>query len=129
MRQTINRAFVLAATSVYLASTACGGAAHASESDSTQQRGTHDTTLTSAPKAPSNGVAFPAGNAGSQSDGEWTMPGRDYGGTRYSPLTDINTSNVSSLKVITTFSTGVLHGHEGQPLVVGSTMYVVTPYP
>jgi PQQ-dependent dehydrogenase (methanol/ethanol family) len=24
---------------------------------------------------------------------------------------------------------GVLHGHEGQPLVVGSTMYVVTPYP
>jgi len=129
MRQTINGAFVLAATSLYLAAAACGGSARASESKAAQQRGTHDTTLTSAPKAPSNGVSFAPGNVGSQSDGEWTMPGRDYGGTRYSPLTDINTSNVSSLKVITTFSTGVLHGHEGQPLVVGSTMYVVTPYP
>ena len=28
-----------------------------------------------------------------------------------------------------TFSTGVLRGHEGQPLVVDNTMYVVTPYP
>jgi alcohol dehydrogenase (cytochrome c) len=28
-----------------------------------------------------------------------------------------------------TFSTGVLHGHEGQPLVVGKTMYLVTPWP
>ena len=28
-----------------------------------------------------------------------------------------------------TFSTGVLGGHEGQPLVVGNTMYVVTPWP
>ena len=27
------------------------------------------------------------------------------------------------------FSTGVLSGHEGQPLVVKDTMYVVTPYP
>ena len=28
-----------------------------------------------------------------------------------------------------TFSTGVLAGHEGQPLVVKNTMYVVTPWP
>ena len=28
-----------------------------------------------------------------------------------------------------TFSTGVLGGHEGQPLVVDNTMYVVTPWP
>ena len=28
-----------------------------------------------------------------------------------------------------TFSTGVLAGHQGQPLVVNDTMYVVTPYP
>ena len=31
--------------------------------------------------------------------------------------------------VVTTFSTGVPHGHEGQPLVFGNTMYVVTPFP
>jgi PQQ-dependent dehydrogenase (methanol/ethanol family) len=57
------------------------------------------------------------------------MPARDYTGSRYSPLTDINVSNVANLKVATTMSTGFTHGHEGQPLVVGSTMYVVTPFP
>ena len=72
---------------------------------------------------------LPAGAAGAQGDGEWWLPGRDAAGSRYSPLADINVSNVKNLKVATTFSTGVLHGHEGQPLVVGGTMYVVTPYP
>jgi PQQ-dependent dehydrogenase (methanol/ethanol family) len=33
------------------------------------------------------------------------------------------------MKVVTTMSTGVPRGHEGQPLVVGTTMYVVTPFP
>ncbi|HEX4683531.1 MAG TPA: hypothetical protein VH277_12515, partial [Gemmatimonadaceae bacterium] len=92
-------------------------------------RGTRDTTLSSAPNARANGIALPAGNDNGQGSGEWTMPGRDFGGTRYSPLTDINVSNVKNLKVATTFSTSVLHGHEGQPLVIGSTMYVVTPFP
>ncbi len=34
-----------------------------------------------------------------------------------------------NLHVVTTFSTGIPHGHEGQPLVFGDTMYVVTPFP
>ena len=42
---------------------------------------------------------------------------------------DINTGNVKNLKVAWTFSTGVLRGHEGGPLVIGSTMYVHTPFP
>ncbi|HEY5062371.1 MAG TPA: PQQ-dependent dehydrogenase, methanol/ethanol family, partial [Gemmatimonadaceae bacterium] len=92
-------------------------------------RGTHDTTLTSAPAGAANGVSFPPGNDAVVGSGEWTTPGRDLGLTRYSPMTDINVSNVQNLKVATTFSTSVLHGHEGQPLVVGQTMYVVTPYP
>ena len=33
------------------------------------------------------------------------------------------------LHPVWTFSTGVLAGHEGQPLVVNDTMYVVTPWP
>ena len=41
----------------------------------------------------------------------------------------INTGNVKTLKVAWTFSTGVLRGHEGGPLVIGSTMYVHTPFP
>ena len=62
-------------------------------------------------------------------DGQWTMPAKDYASTRFSGLDEINASNVQNLKVAFTLSTGVNKGHEAAPLVVGSTMYVVTPYP
>jgi len=62
-------------------------------------------------------------------DGQWTMPSKDYAATRYSTLGDISARNARSLHPVWTFSTGVLGGHEGQPLVVGDTMYVVTPWP
>src|SRR5215510_10005308 len=64
-----------------------------------------------------------------QDDGQWTMPGKDYAATRYSALAQLTTANVGGLKPVWSFSTGVIHGHEGQPLVVNNTMYVVTPYP
>jgi lanthanide-dependent methanol dehydrogenase len=64
-----------------------------------------------------------------RSDTEWTMPGKDYASTRYSALSQITPSNAAHLKPVWTFSTGVLAGHEGQPLVVNDTMYVVTPWP
>ena len=44
-------------------------------------------------------------------------------------LREINSTNARSLKAAWTFSTGVLRGHEGQPLVIDNTMYLVTPYP
>ena len=53
----------------------------------------------------------------------------DYANTRYSKLDQINASNVKNLQVAWTFSTGVLRGHEGAPLVVGNMMYVHTPFP
>lgn len=62
-------------------------------------------------------------------DGEWTMPAKDLAATRFSPLADINAQKAPSLHPVWTFSTGVLGGHEGQPLVVGGVMYVVTPWP
>ena len=62
-------------------------------------------------------------------DGNWTMPARDYASTRYSPLAEITAANVKSLKSAFSFSTGVMRGQEAAPLVVDSTMYVVTPYP
>ena len=64
-----------------------------------------------------------------QDDGQWTRPGKDLGATRYSSLDEITAANVGRLRPTWTFSTGVLGGHEGQPLVVDGTMYVVTPYP
>ena len=76
------------------------------------------------------GVASAAGApAGPAEDGQWTMPAKNYAATRYSGLTQINAQNARSLHPVWTFSTGVLAGHEGQPLVVGETMYVVTPWP
>src|SRR5438067_664462 len=62
-------------------------------------------------------------------DNQWSMPNKDYASTRYSSLNSINTDNIKTLKVAWTFSTGVLRGHEGSPLVIGNTMYVHTPFP
>jgi PQQ-dependent dehydrogenase (methanol/ethanol family) len=62
-------------------------------------------------------------------DGQWVMPAKNYASTRYSGLDQINTENVKNLKVAWTFSTGVDRGQEAAPIVVGNTMYVVTPYP
>ena len=59
----------------------------------------------------------------------WAIQTGDYANHRYSKLNEINASNVKDLDVAWTFSTGVLRGHEGAPLVIGSTMYVHTPFP
>jgi len=59
----------------------------------------------------------------------WAIWGGDYAGTRYSKLNQINSKNVGDMQVAWTFSTGVLRGHEGGPLVVGDTLYVHTPFP
>lgn len=62
-------------------------------------------------------------------DREWRLPAGDYANTRFSPLSQINVSNVKNLKMMHSMATGIPHGHEGQPLVVNNTMYMVTPYP
>jgi len=59
----------------------------------------------------------------------WAMPTGDYWNNRYSKLNQITAENVSKLKVAWTFSTGVLRGHEGNPLVIGNMMYVHAPFP
>src|SRR5579862_8299750 len=64
-----------------------------------------------------------------ETDGSWTMPAKNYANTRYSELAQINAGNANRLHPLWSFSTGVLGGHEGQPLVVNNTMYVVTPWP
>jgi len=79
--------------------------------------------------APQQGPAPRASASLAQDDGQWTMPAKDYAATRYSALTGINAANVKRLRPVWTFSSGVLGGHEGQPLVVNHTMYAVTPYP
>jgi PQQ-dependent dehydrogenase (methanol/ethanol family) len=57
------------------------------------------------------------------------MPTNTYDNQRYSTLNQINAGNVGKLQVAWTFSTGVLRGHEGAPLVIGDVMYVHAPFP
>jgi PQQ-dependent dehydrogenase (methanol/ethanol family) len=65
----------------------------------------------------------------SQNPKEWVMPAGDYANTRFSKLKQITAANVGKLQVAWTFSTGVLRGHEGAPLVVDDVMYVHGPFP
>ena len=65
----------------------------------------------------------------SENPKNWVMPAGDYANTRFSKLNQITADNVGKLQVAWTFSTGVLRGHEGAPLVIDGTMYVHTPFP
>lgn len=75
-------------------------------------------------------AALPPGALHAQGAGaEWSTPSGTVQGTRFSELTDITTANVGKLVEEFAFSTGTKASHQGQPLVVGNTMYVVTPFP
>jgi PQQ-dependent dehydrogenase (methanol/ethanol family) len=65
----------------------------------------------------------------SQNPKDWVMPAGNYNNQRYSELKQITADNVGKLQVAWTFSTGVLRGHEGGPLIIGNMMYVHTPFP
>jgi lanthanide-dependent methanol dehydrogenase len=59
----------------------------------------------------------------------WAMQAGDMYNQRYSKLKQIDTKNVGKMQVAWMFSTGVLRGHEGSPLVINDTMYIHTPFP
>src|SRR5258707_1112296 len=71
------------------------------------------------------------------SDSDWPVYGHDSGGTKYSPLAQIDRKNVSQLQVAWTFHTGDMYdpkGHGGKksafestPLFIDGTLYVTTP--
>lgn len=75
------------------------------------------------------------GEAGSR--GEWPHYGNDAGGSRYSPLTEIDRENVSRLRIAWTYRTGETVGdprpyahyaYEATPLMVDGTLFFSTPY-
>jgi len=68
---------------------------------------------------------------------EWPYYGGDAGGMRYSPLDEINRSNVSKLRVAWTYHTGevsdgtrypVRSAFETTPIVVDGVLYLTTPF-
>jgi lanthanide-dependent methanol dehydrogenase len=85
---------------------------------------TPSSTPTSAPAPSGARASFSA-----EAPGQWTRPAGDFASTRYSALDEINSGNAGGLVLQWTFSTGTLRGNESGPLVVGDTMYVITPYP
>jgi len=89
-------------------------------------------TVPTTPAAPSAGGAAAGGDEllTLQKDAkQWALPTGDYGNQRHSTLKQITADNVGKLAPAWQFSTGVLRGHEGAPLVIGDVMYLHTPFP
>lgn len=60
---------------------------------------------------------------------EWPLATGDYANTRFSTLSQLNPGNVKSLHIVGMHLTGIPHGHEGGPVVVNNTLYMVEPFP
>ena len=58
---------------------------------------------------------------------DWLMVRRTYDSWGYSPLDQISTANVGSLRPLWTFATGVVEGHQAPPIVNDGMMFVATP--
>lgn len=58
----------------------------------------------------------------------WMLYGRTYKNQRFSPLTQINTANVSGLTPVAIIQTGVAASFETSPIVDNGIMFVSTPY-
>jgi quinohemoprotein ethanol dehydrogenase len=65
-------------------------------------------------------------NADSEND-SWLLHGRTYDESRFSPLKDINDSNVHELGLAWSFETGTNRGHETTPIVVDGMMFITCP--
>jgi quinoprotein glucose dehydrogenase len=89
--------------------------------------------LCASPRAANAQSANPA----SATKNDWAYYGHDAGGTRYSPLTQINRENVAKLQVAWTFHTGDISdgsgrpkrsGLETTPILVDGVLYLTSPF-
>jgi quinoprotein glucose dehydrogenase len=83
-----------------------------------------------------SGVLSPRG-AGSKAHQEWPHYGNDPGGSRYSPLKQIDKGNVAKLAIAWTYHTGDVSdglkypspsAFECTPLVIDGVLYLTTPF-
>jgi alcohol dehydrogenase (cytochrome c) len=68
------------------------------------------------------------GAMAAQAQDGWPVYGHGYDNTRFSPLKNINTGNVSKMKLAYSFQLGSLRSNESSPIVIGDTMYVSTSW-
>lgn len=66
--------------------------------------------------------------AANQNPNNWSLYGRTYDNQRYSPLDQINTSNVSALAPVAIIQTGVAASFEVSPIIDNGIMFVSTPF-
>jgi len=66
--------------------------------------------------------------AADEHPGQWMSTGRDYNEQRFSPLTKINTENVSQLGLAWFGDFDTRRGQESTPIVVDGTLYVTTAW-
>jgi alcohol dehydrogenase (cytochrome c) len=57
----------------------------------------------------------------------WVLDGRTYTNQRFSPLAQVNTSNVTRLFPVAIVQTGMTASFETTPIIVGGTMFITTP--
>jgi PQQ-dependent dehydrogenase (methanol/ethanol family) len=57
----------------------------------------------------------------------WVLTGRTYDNQRYSPLTQVDATNVTSLQLVGIAQTGMTASFETTPIVVNGVMYITTP--
>ncbi len=69
----------------------------------------------------------PATRSASKQPQDWPIYGGDSLDDHYSPLSQINRSNVNKLQVAWTYDSGETGGMETSPIVVGNVMYTYTP--
>ncbi len=61
-------------------------------------------------------------------DQEWSLYGREYNNHRFSPLTQINSNNVSQLKLAWKYQTNKKSTFQTSPLINEGVMYITTPF-
>lgn len=79
-----------------------------------------------------SGIAQTAGvqtpdHSGSRNNQEWPVYGGTPESTHYSPLSQIDHSNVAKLKIAWTFDSGETGGLQTNPIIVDGVLYAYTP--
>ncbi len=63
-----------------------------------------------------------------QANNDWPSYGRDLSNQRYSPIKQINKSNVADLAPAWTYNSGVKATFQSTPIIVGEVMYLSLPF-
>src|SRR5690606_12566817 len=85
------------------------------------------TPATAAPTRAANVTAERLANADAE-PGQWLSHGRTWSEQRFSPLDQINTSNVSQLGLAFYVDLDTRRGQEATPLMIDDTLYIATAW-